>query len=287
MISKIKNLGFAGGGFYGIALVAALKELESYEEYFQVEHVSGVSVGSMIAALYAVGYSADELVKIMFEIDFDNLIRDNYFTYYKLYTKYGMYEANGLENKIEQLICNKTHIKNCTFKQIDIDLTIIATNLNYQSPRFFNKHLTPTMPISRAVRMSIGYPMIITPILFEGDLYGDGGEFMNYPITIYNNLDETLGITFAAHNENNDGTLKHRIDISDIYSYIKSVGSTITRATYVSQITPEHIDRSIVINISEEINSMQFNLTPEQKKSIYDCGVQSTKIQFEKIIGIN
>lgn len=280
----IKNLGFAGGGFYGIALVAALKELELHREYFKIEKVSGVSVGSMIAALYSVGYTADELTKVMCELDFDGLIRDNYFTYYNLYVKYGMYDAIGLENKIEQLIREKTHIKNCTFRQIKIDLTIISTNLNYQSARFFNKEFSPEVPISKAVRMSIGYPMIIAPVLFEGDLYGDGGEFMNYPITIYDNLDETLGITFASHNENNDGTLKHRIEINDIYDYIKSVGSTITRATYVSQITPNYLNRSIVINISEKISSMQFNLTTEQKENIYKCGIESTREQIQRIL---
>lgn len=285
MAHIIKNLGFAGGGFYGIALVAALKEFENYQEFFQIERISGVSVGSMIAALFAVGYTADELTSIVSEIDFDSLIKDNYFAYYKLYDKFGMYEATGLETEIERLISVKTHIKNCTFKQIKKDLTIISTNLNYQRPRFFNKKNTPNLVISKAVRMSIGYPLIITPVLFEGDLYGDGGEFINYPITIYDNLKETIGITFAAFNENNNGTLNERIEINSIFDYAKAIGTTLSRATYVSQITPEHIDRSIVIKITENFNSMQFNLTKEQKESIYACGVKSVRDQIGKIIG--
>jgi NTE family protein len=286
MIKKIKNLGFAGGGFFGIAQVAALKVMENYREYFNVERIRGVSVGSMVAALYAVGYNADELTKILFEMDFDSLIKDTYFAYFKLYDKYGMYEAIKLEEEVERLIRIKTNIKLCTFCQIEKDLTIISTNLNYQCPRFFNKENTPDIPISKAVRMSISYPLIMTPILFEGDLYGDGGEFINYPITTFNNLEETLGITFAAHNENNNGTLKNRISIDDIYGYLKSIGSTLSRATYVSQITEKYLERSIVIKITENISSMQFNLTSEQKKIIYDCGINATTEQIEKILGI-
>lgn len=283
-MNKIKNLGFAGGGFYGIALVAALKQLEDYQDIFQIERVSGVSVGSMIAALYAVGYSADELTTLMFELDFDSLIKGNYFSYYRLYNNFGMYDATLLENKIEELIREKTHIKDCTFKQIKCDLTIISTNLNYQTPRFFSKSNSPNMIISKAVRMSIGYPLIISPVLFEGDLYGDGGEVINYPITIFDNLDETMGITFASYNENNDGTLKSRVEIKDVYDYIKAIGSTITRATYISQITEKYLKRSIVINITEKMDSMQFNLTQEQKNKIYECGINSTKEQIGKII---
>lgn len=285
-IKKIKNLCLCGGGFYGYAEVGVLKELENYKEYFDIKRIRGVSVGSMVAALYAVGYTADELTEILFNMNFDTLIKDSYFAYFKLYEKYGMYEANKLEEEIERLISIKTHIKFCTFCQIDKELTIISTNLNYQCPKFFNKENTPDIPISKAVRLSIGYPLIMTPVLYEGDLYGDGGEFMNYPITTFDNLDETLGITFAAHNENNNGTLKTRIPINDVYDYIRSLGLTMSRATYVSQITEKYLKRSIVVNITENISSMQFNLSNEQKKFIYNCGIKAVREQIGVILGI-
>ena len=87
----ITNLGLAGGGFFGFAHIAAIKELEMYKDIINIQHVSGVSVGSMIAALYAVGYTADELKTIIFELDFNYLICDTnyYLTYYKIYEKFG------------------------------------------------------------------------------------------------------------------------------------------------------------------------------------------------------
>nr|WBF70581.1 hypothetical protein [Megavirus caiporensis] len=285
MAKKIKNLSLCGGGFYGYAEIGALKELEKYKQFFDIENISGVSVGSIVAALYAVGYTIDEMTKIVFEMNFDDLIQDNYFTYYKLWEKFGMYDATKLEQEIERLIAEKTHIKSCTFSQIKINLTIISTNLNYQRAIYFNKTNTPDMIISKAVRMSIGYPLVMTPVLFNGDLYGDGGEFINYPITMFKNLDETIGITFANNNENNDGTLKNRIQINTLYEYIISIGTTMSRSAYIAQITPEYLARSIVINITENINSMQFNLTENQKKFLFDCGIKSVQEQINKIIG--
>lgn len=285
-VVKIRNLGLAGGGFYGIAQIAVLKELEAFGDYLDIQNICGVSVGSLVAALYAIGYNADEMSKIIDELDFDLLIKDNYFAYYTMYTNYGMYTATLLEEEIERLIRIKTNIKNCTFNQIPKNLTIISTNLNYQCARYFSKKTTPDLTISKAVRMSIGYPLIITPVLFEGDLYGDGGEFINYPITIFPNLDETLGLTFSSSDENRDGTLKNRIPINDIYDYVRAIGSTMTRATYVSQINDSHLQRSIVISITSNINSMQFNLSSAQKKEIYECGVNSVREQIGKILGL-
>ena len=283
-IKKIKNLGFAGGGFFGIAEVAALKELENYKEYLDIKRIRGVSVGSMVAALYAIGYTPDEMTDILFNMDFDKLIKDSYFAYFNLYENFGMYRAARLEEEIERLIRIKTNIKFCSFCQIDKDLTIISTNLNYQCPKFFNKETAPDMPISKAVRLSIGYPIIMMPVLYEGDLYGDGGEFINYPITTFEDMDETLGITFAAHNENKNGTLKDRIPINDVYDYLKSIGLTMSRAAYTSQITEEYLKRSIVIHITENISSMQFNLTQQQKRFIYECGINAVKEQMYDII---
>jgi len=270
-----------------MAHIGAIKELEKYSEYFDIKDIRGVSVGSMVGALYAVGYNADELTKIMFELDFDKLIKDSYFAYVRLYEKYGMYEAKKLEDEMERLIATKTNIKYCTFCQIEKNLTIIATNLNYQKPVFLNRKNTPDLPISKAIRMSISYPLIMTPVEYEGDMYGDGGEFINYPISTFRNLDETLGITFAAHNENSNGTLKSRINITDIYSYVKSVAHTLSRANYISQITEKYLNRSIIIHIKENVSSMQFNLTPEQKKNIYQCGIDAVREQIGKILGLS
>jgi NTE family protein len=293
---KIKNISLGGGGFYGYAEVGALIELETYSEFLDLENIVGVSVGSMVAALYAIGYTPTELRDILFELDFDNLIQDGSYgtpiasrsyAYYRLWSEFGMYRATALEEKIEQLIADKTHIKNCTFSQIKKNLTIITTNLNRQCPRYLNKDLTPNLVISKAVRMSIGYPMIMTPVLFQDEYYGDGGESINYPITYFNDLDKTIGITFAAHNENHNGTLKHVVPINNLSQYIFSLGCTLSRSIYVSQINELHLNRSIVIEILEPISCMQFGLNLEQKKYIYDRGINAVRYQAHKIFGID
>jgi len=258
---KIKNLALCGGGIYGYAEVGALAELEYYAPYLDIQNISGTSVGSIIASLYAVGYKPAEISEIMFHLDMELLIKgekgmiqDNVVAWYNVYNKLGMYEAIGFEAKLDNLIETITGIKNCTFAQIEKNLTIISTNLNFQNASFFSKQTTPSLVISKAVRMSMAYPTIITPVLYEGDLYGDGGQFINYPIIMFKDeLDQTIGITFAAHNENRDCTLKKRYPINNLYDFLMCSAFTMNRATYISQITPEFLARSIIIEIEEEI----------------------------------
>lgn len=286
MKKKIHNLSLSGGGNYVFGQLGALVELDSYAEYFDIKNITAVSCGSIIGALYAVGYTPIQIQKIFFELNFDTLICDTNFKYHTLYNKYGMYEAIGLETEIEKLIMTKTNIKNCTFCQCEKNLTIIATNLNHQKPVFFNRDTSPEMVVSKAVRMSIAYPILITPVMYEGNLYSDGGEFIHYPITLFENLAETIGITCVSHNENVDGTLKDRNEINSIYDYIKSIATTMSRAIYVSQITPEYLQRSIIVNIPEKIVSTQFHLTLEQKKLIYEAGQLATQEQISNILNI-
>ena len=62
---KINNLGLAGGGIYGFSHVGALMELEKYSDMIDIKSIRGVSVGSMVAALYAVGYKPVEIHDII------------------------------------------------------------------------------------------------------------------------------------------------------------------------------------------------------------------------------
>lgn len=287
--NKIINLSLGGGGIFGFAELGVLKEMEKYDKYLDIQNIKGVSVGSIVAALYVVGYTPDELTKTLFDMDLHNLIMDTYFTTIHLYKNYGMHSAKGLEDEIERLISIKTNIKKCTFSQIDKNLTIIATNLNKQCPIFFNRENTPDTPISKAVRLSTAYPVIMAPGFHDGDIIVDGGSFLNYPITTVpdDELDRTIGVTFSAYNENLDGSLRERCAINDVYEYIAAVGITMTRSMYLSQVTEKYLRRSIIVKISENINSMQFNLTADQKKYLYQCGINSAREQLHRILGVD
>src|SRR4029453_13730341 len=57
-----------GGGVKGVGLAGAYSVLE--EHGYRVQNVAGTSAGAITAALIAAGYTAEELKKIVFELDF-------------------------------------------------------------------------------------------------------------------------------------------------------------------------------------------------------------------------
>ena len=59
------GLALAGGGLKGVAHIGALKALE--EIGIKPEYISGTSSGSIMAAMYAMGCSTDEMTKMVKE----------------------------------------------------------------------------------------------------------------------------------------------------------------------------------------------------------------------------
>ncbi len=63
------GLALSGGGSHGIAHVGVLKVME--EAGLRPDYITGVSMGSIVGGMYAIGYSADSLHKILKQINWD------------------------------------------------------------------------------------------------------------------------------------------------------------------------------------------------------------------------
>lgn len=68
------GLVLAGGGAAGIAHVGVIRELERLG--IRPDCIVGTSMGAIIAGLYAAGYSADELEKVVLDIDWSTILND-------------------------------------------------------------------------------------------------------------------------------------------------------------------------------------------------------------------
>ncbi len=68
------GLALSGGGAKGSAHVAVLEVLEA--NHIPVDYIAGTSIGAYVGGLYALGYSASEVKKIMFEADLERGFSD-------------------------------------------------------------------------------------------------------------------------------------------------------------------------------------------------------------------
>lgn len=220
---------FAGGGIKGVAHIGVLKALE--EENINFDYVAGTSSGSIIAALYSVGYKSDEIYEIFKKYN----KKINYFEIKNILKLiYGILIKRkiiitGLNSgeKIEKLInreLNKKNINN--INQINKKLLIPSVNLIdgkififssiknrkvYSDKIIYNNDIN----IGKAVRASCSYPGVFEPMPFENNYLIDGGIRENVPWKELkeNGADKVISVVFQNEIEE-----KQKINIIDSIS---------------------------------------------------------------------
>ena len=69
------GLVLSGGGAKGMAHIGALKVIE--EAGVRIDYIGGTSMGAIVGALYASGYTANQLDSLFMNTDFTEIIQDN------------------------------------------------------------------------------------------------------------------------------------------------------------------------------------------------------------------
>ncbi|MCE5332105.1 MAG: patatin-like phospholipase family protein [Bacteroidales bacterium] len=175
--NKPYKLGIAlsGGGIKGLCHAGVLKALE--EQGIKPDILSGVSAGSIVGALYADGYTPDEIAKLFEDISFRQM------------TKFripdgGLFRIDAFEDFMFRNLRAKT------FEELNIPLRVVATNLDKgQSVVFEKGNLIDPIVASCSV------PVLFIPKKINGVYYVDGGVLKNFPVsTIRNECDKVIGI---------------------------------------------------------------------------------------------
>jgi len=156
-------LALGGGAVLGAAHIGVLKALNTYG--IKVTHISGTSIGAMIAALYAFGKTPEEIEQSVIELEWLDV------TSFTL-SRYGILSNDELGNKMANLL-GKVDIA-----EARIPLYLIATDLTRGSKIVLSKG-----DVARAVMASTCIPGIFVPVEIEGELLVDGGLVENVPVS--------------------------------------------------------------------------------------------------------
>ena len=169
------GIALSGGGIKGLCHAGVFKALE--EQGIIPDILSGVSSGAVVAALYADGYTPDEIAKLFEDISFRQM------------TKIQIPDGGFFRIDAFQKFLNKT-LRAKTFKDLKIPLRIVATNLDKgQSVVFSSGKLVD------AIIASCSIPVLFTPKIIDGVHYVDGGVLKNFPVsTIRDDCEKVIGI---------------------------------------------------------------------------------------------
>lgn len=279
-----KGLCLAGGGVKGAAHIGAIKALE--EENIKFEYIGGTSSGSIVACLYAAGFSFDEMYKIFKKyckkIKYVDIVQILKLIIGLIFT--GKIKISGLNSgkQIEKLIC-----KVCEQKEIenisDIKKHLVIPSVDlckgnvicFTSSKFRNSisdkiEFINDANIGKAVRSSCSYPVVFCPCDFKGTKLIDGGIRENVPWKELKLLgaDKVLNIIFD--DEINNECSKNLVEIAG--------RSLSLMGRELSNYELEGSDYNLKIK-SDKVGLLDMSKIDE----LYELGYKQTKKEIENI----
>jgi NTE family protein len=203
----------SGGGALGFAHVGVLKVIDSLG--IPVDYIAGTSFGGLVGGLYAAGYRSDSLQTVIDNTDWKDLFSDTpkriFLPYIeKKYT--GRYNvALGLKGftpilpsgaiagqKISLLLSRLTYrcaqIEN--FDSLPIPFRCVSVDLITGKEVVLNRG-----PLAQAMRATMSFPSVFTPVPYGDSLLIDGGVLNNYPANVLKAMgaDIIIGVDVSGY----------------------------------------------------------------------------------------
>jgi len=188
----------SGGGARGIAHIGVLRILE--QQHIPIHCIAGTSMGAIVGGLYAAGYSADELERIVRDLDWSEQFddkpprrersqqqKDEDFDFPvslelgygdgKLRLPKGTVGGVGFERMLARMTQRVSAISN--FDHLPIPFRAVATDMVSGEGVVFDHG-----NLARVMRASMSVPGAFAPIDVEGHVFGDGGMVANLPVDV-------------------------------------------------------------------------------------------------------
>jgi len=158
-----------GVGFgYGFCHIGVLKVIE--EEKIPIDAISGSSIGAVIAGLWAIGKSSEEIIQVTKEFKEPKYIWG--FIDLTLPLR-GFLKGNKLYNFLKKCFGNKT------FHDVKLPLLIVASDVKRKESRVIDKGL-----LVDAIMASCAMPGVFMPFKFKQDFLSDGGVINPLPTEV-------------------------------------------------------------------------------------------------------
>ncbi|HEY8528475.1 MAG TPA: patatin-like phospholipase family protein [Paenibacillaceae bacterium] len=292
---------FEGGGVRGIALAGAVRAAEMFGVSF--DRVAGTSSGSIVAALIAAGYSAEEMKAIIEATPFASFLhRAPLFNVrvvgpaLRLFLFKGLYSGDVLEGWVRDLLAAKG-VR--TFGDLPPGkLRIIASDITNERllvlPDDIEKYGADPLkfPVARAIRMSASIPYFFDPVPLrmkeDNGAWGktawivDGGLLSNFPLWLFDRELENerervpvIGFQMVGRAE----AKPH--DIRGPVTMLQALVETMLHAHDERYIEKHNQLRTVQIP-TLGVGTTEFHISPEKSLELYVSGLKAGIAFFRK-----
>ena len=242
------GLVFSGGGAKGLAHIGVLKALE--ENNIPVDFITGTSMGAIVGAMYAAGYSPAEMESIALSNEFQDWVSGRYKSDYSFYFQKSPPNPSVLTAKMAidtnlrlsfspnfvndiplnfallALFSQASAAAKDNFDNLFVPFRCVASDI------FSQKSITLSKgSLTEAVRASMTVPFIYRPIKLDDQYVFDGGIYNNFPVDVMKSAfapDLIIGANVSAKIFNeypkNDERVLNRFFI---YMFLSKTDSTL------------------------------------------------------------
>lgn len=234
--SQSVGLVLSGGGAKGMAHIGLIRVLE--ENNIPIDYIAGTSIGAIVGALYAAGYSTEQMEELFKSDDFYFWSTGKIQKEYRYYFMRGEPDPTWLDLKVEkkdekikilppsnfipgeqmdfafmELLASTNAACNNNFDSLMVPFFCIATDANTANAAVLRKG-----DLGAAVRASMTVPLYFKPITINGNLMFDGGIVNNFPHDVMKDVfhpDIIIGHKVADN--------KKEVDPDDLLNQISSL----------------------------------------------------------------
>lgn len=283
------GLALSGGGARGGAHVGVLKAIEEYG--VPIDYIAGTSMGAIIGALYASGYSADEIEKVLIKTDWATALKDSPartdqtmrrkelesqflipfrvgFNRGKIQLPLGAINGQHLDQIFQLLFLPVVGIND--FDRLPIPFRAVATDLVSGEAVVLSSG-----SLSDSVRASMSVPGVFTPVRLEGDLLVDGGMSNNLPVDVVREMGADIVIAVDI-----SSPMLEEEQLDSILSVTEQLTNFLTRRNADAQIASLGPDDVLIVPDLGEFSSADF----EGASGIIPLGYEASILQRDVLL---
>lgn len=278
MLFPPKRLVFTGGGLRSVGHIGVVDVLDQKGLLKHIKEYVGVSAGALVGFCLSIGYSVEDMKKVVTEFDFSVLQNAHPELVLDYFSKYGVDSGEQLEKFLKSLLRIKGYPEEMTFGQwAQLQpkaprLRCYATDLQAGRLIEFSTEATPSCTILFALRASMSLPLYFTPVIdpATGHFLVDGGVIHNFPLNQLSpeEKETALGISFLYSKTEVQ-------EISDFLGFLRQLYNCgFNPRTY--QVQKENPLRCIVIPTGT-MSAYNFDLTKEVREELIALGQQAAR----------
>ena len=199
------GLVLSGGGAKGMTHIGIIRALE--ENNIPIDYITGTSMGAIVGSLYAMGYSPDDMEKMLKSPDFKKWyssggIEEEYMYYFKMnpptpefiniqlskmkmakkvktrFLPSSVVDPMHMNIVFVELYAQATAKCRGNFDQLFVPFRCVASDVYNKRPLIMSNG-----DLGDAVRASMSFPGMFKPIEIDSVLAYDGGIYDNFPVS--------------------------------------------------------------------------------------------------------